>query len=624
MGDGNEDKLIFTKDYFLDSTEPYEKLYAIESSFERERELTKMAGIASKCGVRNFKAMFAKYCRSIAEANNQNYAENVSNFTGQELELNTGIWKADDLGITRFGVKGYEEVACVHPIMPVERLVNIDTGIEKTRIAYCKGGLWRSKICDRSQLASSRSIVNLADYGIAVTSENAKFLVQYICDVENLNYNLIPEHNSVSRLGWIGQKDFSPYVDDLIFDGDVSYKHLYDSVTQKGSAEEWINFVREIRAEGNVPTKIVLAASFASVLVELCNCSCFFVHLWNGSGNGKTVALMLAASVWASPKVGEYISTFNSTAVGQELMAGFVNSLPLILDELQIQNGDRKDFDKIIYKLSEGAGRDRGAKAGGLQKKATWRNCILTSGESPITSAHSGAGAVNRIVEINTEGTSFFKNAKKTADFVTGNYGHAGKLFVEKLVNDSSLIELARKMQSNFFEKLSGKDITEKQTMAASLIMTADTLIDILIFEDGNGLKIDEMTQFLATHGEVSSDSRAYEWLMDWIAQNNQKLGGRDDVPETWGKTEVDRISIIRSVFNKACTENGYNPSSFLSWMRRNNLIETEGKGFTKRIRINGMKCQCVILKRNVIPEYGYVEMPKGFEEVPENEQMEF
>ena len=191
-------------------------------------------------------------------------------------------------------------------------------------------------------------------------------------------------------------------------------------------------------------------------------------------------------------------------------------------------------------------------------------------------------------------------------------------------MNDSSLIELARKMQSNFFEKLSGKDITEKQTMAASLIMTADTLIDILIFEDGNGLKIDEMTQFLATHGEVSSDSRAYEWLMDWIAQNNQKLGGRDDVPETWGKTEVDRISIIRSVFNKACTEKGYNPSSFLSWMRRNNLIETEGKGFTKRIRINGMKCQCVILKRNVIPDYGSVEMPKGFEEVPENEQMEF
>ena len=96
--------------------------------------------------------------------------------------------------------------------------------------------------------------------------------------------------------------DFSPYVDDLIFDGDVSYKHLYDAVSEKGSAEKWIQFVRDIRAEGNIPTKIVLAAAFASILVEPCNCSCFLVHLWNGSGNGKTVALMLAASVWANPK----------------------------------------------------------------------------------------------------------------------------------------------------------------------------------------------------------------------------------------------------------------------------------------------------------------------------------
>lgn len=621
MGNGDKDGLVYTKDYFLDNTEPYEHLYSIQSSFERERELTKMAAIAGKCGVRNFKALFAEYCRSVAEANNQNYAENISNFTGQELELNTGQWKANDLGIARFGVKGYEEVACVHPIMPVERLVDIDTGIEKTRIAYCKGGQWRSMIFNRSQLANSRSIVNLSDYGIAVTSENAKYLVQYISDVENLNYHIIPEHNSVSRLGWIGQKDFSPYVDNLIYDGDISYKYIYDAVSEEGDAEKWIDFVREVRAEGNVPTKIVLAASFASVLVEPCNCSCFFVHLWNGSGNGKTVALMLAASVWANPKVGEYITTFNSTAVGQELMAGFVNSLPLIMDELQIQNGDRKDFDKIIYKLSEGAGRDRGAKTGGLQKKATWRNCILTSGESPITSSHSGGGAVNRIIEINTESQKFFKDVKKVADFLIKNYGHAGQIFVKELMNDD-VVELARNTQKMFFEKLSGKDITEKQIMAASLILTADAFIDALIFKDGNGLTVDEVAQFLATHSEVSADSRAYDWLMDWIAQNGRKFNGRDDTPEVWGKTSPGKIYIIRDVFNKACTDNGYNAASFLSWLKREGLIETEGRGYTKRVRINGMKCQCIVLNTNASP--GEFEVPEGFQEVMDDEKVEF
>ena len=253
----------------------------------------------------------------------------------------------------------------------------------RSPIPCCAPAKWRYKVFERYDLASANRIVALADYGIAVTSENAKFLVQYFNDVENYNYDRLPESNSVSRLGWIHGEGFAPYVENLVYDGNSSFKHFYDSVTQRGSADEWVKFVSKIRAEGNVPTKIVLAASFASVLVEPCNCLPFFVHLWNGSGNGKTVALMLAASVWANPAVGAYIHTFNSTDVGQELSAGFVNSLPLILDELQIQK-DRRDFDRTIYKLSEGVGRVRGAKTGGVQATPTWKNCILTNGEDPI------------------------------------------------------------------------------------------------------------------------------------------------------------------------------------------------------------------------------------------------
>lgn len=615
MGNDDQGVKAYTKEDFLDHGTPYEEVYQyINDPFELGIQIEKMCIIAKNCGVNNFKSLFKGYCQKMKLAKNQTYADNATNFDGQELELATGQWRADDFGITRDGPYGSEIVACVHPLMPVERLVNIDTGIEKLRIAYKKGRQWRSMIFDRRQLASASSIVGLSDYGVAVTSENAKFLVQYIHDVENLNYDIIPEHNSVSRLGWIGQNEFSPYVDDLIFDGNISFQHFYDSVSQKGSAGRWVSFVREIRAENNVPTKIVLAASFASVLVKPCNCLPFFVHLWNGSGNGKTVALMLAASVWANPAVGEYIHTFDSTDVGQELSAGFVNSLPLILDELQIQK-DRKDFDKMVYKLSEGVGRMRGAKTGGLQKLQAWRNCILTNGESPITSSHSGSGAINRIIEINTEGTRFFKDAKKVADFIQGNYGHAGRMFIDHLMDDKEM-QLARDTQKMFFEKLSGKDITEKQVLAASLILTADALMDAVIFQDGNGLTIDEMTQFLSTHSEASADSRAYDWLLDWIAQNGKKFSGRDDVPEVWGKTGTGTISIIRDVFNRACADNGYNPASFLSWLRREGLIETEGRGYTKRVRMNGMKCQCVVLKTENIPD--------GFSEVPEGEQVEF
>ncbi|MDY3011453.1 MAG: DUF927 domain-containing protein [Clostridiales Family XIII bacterium] len=619
MGDGNE-IAKYTKEDFLEGTAPYEEVYQyINDPFELERAIERMSAIAKGCKVGNFKTLFKTYCQKMKAVKNQIYAENATNFDGQEMELSTGQWIADEYGITKKGPYDTDIVACVHPIMPVERLVNIDTGIEKLRIVYKKGKAWRSVISDRKTLANSRSIVNLSDYGVAVTSESAKYLVQYISDVENLNYDVIPEHSAVSRLGWIGDNEFSPYVDDLIFDGAESFEHIFHAVQTRGSYKKWLEFVKEIRAQSNIPTKIIFAASFASVLVKPCNCLPFFVHLWNGSGNGKTVALMLAASVWANPSMGAYIHTFNSTDVAQELMAGFVNSLPLMLDELQIKNCKKEDFDKMIYKLSEGVGRMRGAKTGGLQKTSTWKNCILSTGEDPISTKSSGSGAINRIIEVNTNGITFFQDAKAVADFLMGNYGFAGRAFVEELMKPESM-QLAKDTQKSIFDQLKGKDITDKQIMAASLILTADALIDAWIFKDGNGLAIEEVTQFLSTHSEVSADARAYEWLIGWLAQNGKKLCEGGDYAETWGKINKNRgtVAIIKDVFAKACHDNGYNYESFLSWMKRENLLELQksGKGYTKSVRICGIACHCVVVKNADL--YG------GFEPADEEEVEDF
>ena len=96
--------------------------------------------------------------------------------------------------------------------MPIQRLCNVDTGEERLKIAYRKGRVWRSLIAEKSTLASSNSILQLAANGVLVTSENAKALSKYLFEIEELNYDMIPEQKSVSSLGWVGD-GFSPYVD---------------------------------------------------------------------------------------------------------------------------------------------------------------------------------------------------------------------------------------------------------------------------------------------------------------------------------------------------------------------------------------------------------------------------
>ncbi|MCE2604284.1 hypothetical protein LH384_34910, partial [Pseudomonas aeruginosa] len=76
------------------------------------------------------------------------------------------------------------------------------------------------------------------------------------------------------------------------------------------------------------------------------------------------------------------------------------------------------------------------------------------------------------------------------------------------------MMDLARTTQKSLYKELTETEITEKQALAASLILTADALIDNWIFKDGHGLAIKEVAQFLSTHDEVSVNLKAYEWLM--------------------------------------------------------------------------------------------------------------
>ena len=184
----------------------------------------------------------------------------------------------------------------------------------------------------------------------------------------------------------------------------------------------------------------------------------------------NTVGLMLAASVWANPAMGAYVKSFNSTNVGLEMYAGFCNSLPLCIDELQVIK-NRKTFDDTIYMLAEGVGRNRGAKSGGLQKIQTWSNCTITTGEMPISNGSSGGGAVNRVIEIDCKDEKLFADPRGVVDVIRQNYGFAGREFVEQL-RQGSTIELARNMQREIAAELQHGESTEANQ--GSLILTAD------------------------------------------------------------------------------------------------------------------------------------------------------
>lgn len=588
----------FTREEYLTTSKPYEWLDAFsENKFQLEQLLVQISAKASFVGVKNFKSMFKLYRESM-RSNSYDIAINSTNFEGQEIQLDCGNWICDDYGVTGTDKYGFEFVACTHPIMPVQRLINIDNNTEKLRIAYKKGRQWRYINAEKKMLASNNSILQLADFGVAVNSENSRYLVKYLTDIESLNYDKIPEINSVGRLGWIRDYGFSPYVENLVFDGDTTYKHFFDSVKPFGKYEKWLEVAKSVRKSSSIPARIILAASFASVLVEKVGGLPFFVHQWGDTESGKTVALMLAASVWANPRPGEYLHSFDSTGVAQELSASFVNSLPLILDELQIVK-EKKDFDQMIYKLSEGVGRQRGNVSGGLRKTGTWNNCIITSGEMPLSGASSGGGAINRIIDVECS-KALFDDPVYVAETIKKNYGFAGKIFVEA-ISDEDVTEEIRKKQKEYLKLLQQSESTDKQSMAASMILTADFYAERFVFGDGIKLTVDDIKGFLSTKTDVSQNLRAYEYITDVIAMNESKfvhdMSPVKDGCEVWGKIDDDFVYFNATKFRSILKDGGFNPASFISWLKKNNLIEHDNGRNDKLKRIGKIITRCIWLK---------------------------
>lgn len=610
----NEPMRFYTKEEF-NTEAPYKTLFDHrDDGFTYMQMYNDMNANAESVGFKRFGTMVKAYFNQHEERRGgiSSVVNNLTSFKDQPAELFTGEWIANDEGIVRRNDNQGMDVACVHPILPVQRLINIDDGTVRLKIMFrrdYKG--WKEVVANKSMLFNSREIKKLADKDISVSDKNASHLVEYLQDVEDLNHNTIPEVQSVSHLGWTSNGLFSPYMENLEFDGLDNFRRIFQSVRTSGEYEKWLVAAKEVRKTKS-PARIALASSFASVALKLIGKLNFIVHFWGGTGTGKTVAQLLAVSVWADPNDdASYMQTFNGTLVGLEQQASFVNNLPLVLDEFQLVK-DKKSFEQAVYMLCEGVGKTRGAKTGGLQKTPTWKNCIITSGESPITHAASGGGAINRIIEIECR-ENLFADAVETLDCIRKNYGHAGKLFMGFMATEAAK-EKSTALYKQYYREL-GTSSTEKQTMAAATILTADALATEWLFCDGMGLTVGDIDKYLHTKEAVDSGVRGYEYIQDYYVSNSAKFEMNSD--PCFGSVSGDEVRFIKSVFDRVCEEGGYNPKAILSWLDQSGRLSKGKDSLYKSVKVNGKaaRCACINMAEDVAKQGEF--MPIQDSELP-------
>ena len=605
----------FTADDFTNTTAPYELIQSYaDRPFRKQQVMEMVKAQAALVKIKAFKPLWDLYLKSLSEDTVPD-GQNTTDFDGFPLpqQLASGKYICDSSGVSVFDGFGVQRVICPHPIAPIRRFKNVDSGEELLEIWY-RRGTSEGTIKDETHITPKDTIANgilsLARFGVVVNKRNDKDLSAYLMDMEQYNYDTLKEEKSVTRLGWVGDgyKEFSPYVEHIYFDGEDDFGGMFHAVKTFGDYDTWKDTIRKVRKE-KTAARYYIAASFASVILKPCGLLPFLMHVWGGTGNGKSVLLMLATSVWANPEMGEYVATFNGTRYAQETRAGFINNLPMCLDELQIQTSQGvKDFDDIIYQLCEGVSKSQGKASGGLRKQTKWRNVILSNGEHTIIKPLSGGGARNRVIEIEAP-EKIYSDLVGLCEIITHNYGYAGREFVEWLMVPENM-DRVKQMQKDYYHQLLDHDVTEKQAGSASAVLTADHIATEIIFQDGLALTVDEMAQVLLRKGDIDINVKTLEWLYDFIASNSQHFEAEAHT-EIWGKVDEEKgvACIIKSVFDREFTAHNLDSKSFLSWAMRLGHVERGREGATLPTRIPGTKGT---------PRAVHLKLPKSEEEIPE------
>jgi uncharacterized protein (DUF927 family) len=220
---------------------------------------------------------------------------------------------------------------------------------------------------------------------------------------------------------------------------------------QAGTLDGWRT---EIAAPcvGNSRLLLAVSTAFAAALLALTNEESGGVHFRGASSEGKTTALLVAATVWGEPS---RLERWRTTANALEGVALAHNDNLLCLDELK--EIDPREAGSVAYMLANGTGKRRGQPHGGTRPRLTWRLLFLSTGEMSLeqhiaeVGQRTYAGQEVRLVDVPADagaslglfedlhgaetGQAFAVQLQKAT---SSHYGHAGRAFVVALAQDST------------------------------------------------------------------------------------------------------------------------------------------------------------------------------------------
>ena len=430
-----------------------------------------------------------------------------------------------------------------------------------------------------------------------------------------------------------------PGGEDLVFTGEApSLKY-----GTGGDLDAWREGVAA-RAEGNALLMFALSCGFAAPLLRQLAAEGGGFHFRGNSSSGKSTLLVAAGSIWGGdPRGGDhgFGHTWRATANALESLALAHNDTLLCLDEFA--QVDPTEAGVAAYALANGEGKARLKADGSLRPVAKWLTLFLSSGEvslsdhmaSAVRGGRPAAGQELRLLDIPAEAGRDMGIWERLAEGETpaarseavkaaakAHYGHAGPVFLERLVGEPDAVRLAARLVAAFSEAALRPGDTGQVARAARRFAVVAAAGELAAFwgvapwRPGDArAAVETVFQRWADAFGRAGDREAREVLRRLRAAIQSEAAmfapmTDDDTTDTAEPTEAGRDGQARSLktyghrwlsggavkylFHQAGWEfvlSGINPSDAARMVLRAGFLETDkDRGDKKSVKIKGSK----------------------------------
>jgi putative DNA primase/helicase len=527
---------------------------------------------------------------------------------GYEVQKDGTLWKlgGDD--------KHGDVKVAPSPILIVRDLVDYYSHERRTELCFRRDERWHTLVANRRALVDARTmVVELATFGAPVTSNSAPKIVDWIEELERVNYGKIDRVHCVSRAGWHtvdGERAFildRPVFGDereraLALDTRGDRRKMFGALAPRGSLRDHIAALSRAWDADPICAAMICGA-LAAPLLEPLGASNFAIHLPGDSSRGKTSMLKIAASVFGDPNNEAWLGSWNATGVAAELRAAVLTDLPQCYDE--VGASDPQAIERSVYMLINGGGRARAKQDLSLRETPSWRTVVLSTGERELADHNTMTGAQVRVVHLPVNGFGGLKAAEvdELRETCAANAGSFGRAWIEHLleIDDWASFRQAHRVAVKRLREAAPDPLQGRVAVYFATLMIAESIAHKLGLGAARGATMHALyARTDARELVIPLAERALDLVTDWAVSEPDafpalELGtsGDESVKNT-GKTrhgfrrgESQLLFIPRSL-RAFLDGHKLSAHAVLTEWRRLGLIRCDRGHFDTKVRIAG------------------------------------